>query len=72
MKALIEGRLAGAGLDVFDNEPHVPEEMFKLDNVVILPHVASGAVETRTDMANLVLGNLEAHFNGKPLLTQVV
>ncbi|CAO2813335.1 unnamed protein product [Amaranthus hypochondriacus] len=72
VKALIEGRLAGAGLDVFDNEPHVPEEMFKLDNVVILPHVASGAVETRTDMANLVLGNLEAHFNGKPLLTQVV
>ncbi|XP_057526047.1 glyoxylate/hydroxypyruvate/pyruvate reductase 2KGR-like [Amaranthus tricolor] len=72
VKALIEGRLAGAGLDVFDNEPHVPKEMFKLDNVVILPHVASGTVETRTNMANLVLGNLEGHFNGKPLLTQVV
>ena len=72
VKALVEGRLGGAGLDVFEKEPHVPEEMFKLDNVVLLPHVASGTVETRTDMANLVLGNLEAHFNGKPLLTQVV
>ncbi|KAL2928477.1 Hydroxyphenylpyruvate reductase [Bienertia sinuspersici] len=70
VKALTEGRLGGAGLDVFENEPHAPEELFKLDNVVLLPHVASGTVETRTDMANLVLGNLEAHFNGKPLLTQ--
>ncbi|KNA21504.1 hypothetical protein SOVF_042510 [Spinacia oleracea] len=72
VKALVEGRVGGAGLDVFENEPHVPEEMFKLDNVVLLPHVASGTVETRTDMANVVLRNLEAHFNGKPLLTQVV
>uniref|UniRef100_A0A803LNE8 Hydroxyphenylpyruvate reductase n=3 Tax=Chenopodium quinoa TaxID=63459 RepID=A0A803LNE8_CHEQI len=72
VKALSDGRLGGAGLDVFANEPHVPEELFKLDNVVLLPHVASGTEETRTDMANLVLGNLEAHFNGKPLLTPVV
>ncbi|KAL8138603.1 hypothetical protein V2J09_004604 [Rumex salicifolius] len=70
--ALLEGRLGGAGLDVFEHEPHVPEELFDLDNVVLLPHVGSATVETRTAMADLVLGNLEAHFNGKPLLTPVV
>ncbi|KAL9244635.1 hypothetical protein vseg_018394 [Gypsophila vaccaria] len=72
VSALSEGRLGGAGLDVFENEPHVPEELFKLDNVVLLPHVGSGTEETRTEMANLVINNLEAHFSGKPLLTQVV
>ncbi|KAJ1685099.1 hypothetical protein LUZ63_016489 [Rhynchospora breviuscula] len=70
--ALVEGRLGGAGLDVFENEPHVPEELFALDNVVLVPHVASATIETRTAMADLVLGNLEAHFLKKPLLTPVV
>ncbi|KAL9995530.1 putative hydroxyphenylpyruvate reductase [Helianthus debilis subsp. tardiflorus] len=70
--ALVEGRIAGAGLDVFENEPHVPEELFGLDNVVLLPHVGSGTVETRNAMADLVIGNLEAHFSKKPLLTPVV
>ncbi|XP_076945357.1 hydroxyphenylpyruvate reductase-like isoform X1 [Bidens hawaiensis] len=72
VSALVEGRIAGAGLDVFENEPHVPEELFKLDNVVLLPHVGSGTVETRNEMADLVVGNLEAYFNKKPLLTPVV
>ncbi|KAJ1388775.1 hypothetical protein SESBI_38866 [Sesbania bispinosa] len=72
VSALLEGRLGGAGLDVFENEPHVPEELFGLENVVLLPHVGSGTVETRTAMADLVLGNLEAHFLGKPLLTPMV
>ncbi|RID54709.1 hypothetical protein BRARA_G02011 [Brassica rapa] len=72
VKALTEGRLGGAGLDVFEQEPHVPEELFGLENVVLLPHVASATVETRTAMADLVMGNLDAHFAGKPLLTRVV
>lgn len=72
VSALQEGRLGGAGLDVFEDEPAVPEELFGLENVVLLPHVGSATLETRTDMADLVLGNLEAHFLGKPLLTPLV
>ncbi|XP_068647262.1 glyoxylate/hydroxypyruvate/pyruvate reductase 2KGR [Aristolochia californica] len=72
VSALLDGRLGGAGLDVFEREPHVPEELFKLDNVVLLPHVGSGTWETRKAMADLVLGNLEAHVMKKPLLTPVV
>ncbi|KAL3735866.1 hypothetical protein ACJRO7_024915 [Eucalyptus globulus] len=72
VSALVEGRLGGAGLDVYEHEPEVPEELFGLENVVLLPHVGSGTVETRNAMADLVLGNLEAHFTNKPLLTPVV
>ncbi|KAF7135865.1 hypothetical protein RHSIM_Rhsim08G0223100 [Rhododendron simsii] len=72
VSALVEGRLGGAGLDVFENEPEVPEQLFGLDNVVLTPHVGSGTVETRKAMADIVIANLEAHFLNKPLLTPVV
>uniref|UniRef100_A0ACD5VC26 Uncharacterized protein n=1 Tax=Avena sativa TaxID=4498 RepID=A0ACD5VC26_AVESA len=72
VSALVEGRLGGAGLDVFEDEPNVPEALFTLDNVVLVPHVGSGTHETRKAMADLVLGNLEAHVLKKPLLTPVV
>ncbi|GLU22221.1 hypothetical protein SLE2022_383110 [Rubroshorea leprosula] len=72
VSALVEGRLGAAGLDVYEHEPEVPEKLFKLENVVLLPHVGSATVETRQAMADLVIGNLEAQFLKKPLLTPVV
>ncbi|KAH7857667.1 hypothetical protein Vadar_015212 [Vaccinium darrowii] len=72
VSALLERRLGGAGLDVFENEPEVPEELFGLENVVLLPHVGSDSVETCMAMADLVIRNLEAHFCNKPLLTPVI
>ncbi len=69
--ALSNGDIAGAGLDVFENEPHVPEALYTMDNVVLLPHIGTLTFETRTKMGQLVLENLRAHFNGKPLLTAV-
>ena len=71
IKALEEGSIAGAGLDVFVDEPKVPEAYLKLDNVVLQPHVGSGTVQTRTAMGQLVVDNLAAHFAGKVLLTEV-
>jgi lactate dehydrogenase-like 2-hydroxyacid dehydrogenase len=69
--ALGDGRLGAAGLDVFAKEPHVPEALLGLDNVVLQPHQGSASEETRAAMGRLVLENLEAHFAGRPLLTPV-
>ncbi len=71
LEALQQNRIAGAGLDVFADEPRVPEAFFALDNVVLQPHVASATHQTRAAMGQLVIDNLAAHFAGKPLLTPV-
>jgi lactate dehydrogenase-like 2-hydroxyacid dehydrogenase len=71
LDALQQGRIAGAGLDVFEKEPTVPEAFFTLDNVVLQPHVGSGTFATRQAMGQLVVDNLAAHFAGKALLTRV-
>ncbi len=68
IKALQEGKLGGAGLDVFADEPRVPPELRAMPNVVMFPHVGSATHETRKAMGDLVLANLEAHFAGKPLV----
>ncbi len=60
--ALEHGRLGGAGLDVYTHEPNVPERLLKLDNVVMLPHLASATHETRQAMADLVMANLTEFF----------
>lgn len=60
--ALVDKRIAGAGLDVFENEPQVPAELMALDNVVLLPHIASATRETRQAMADRVFDNLQGFF----------
>jgi len=69
--ALVGGRLAGAGLDVFADEPQVPESLLTMDNVVMLPHVASGTVETRAAMEELTLRNLDSFLQSGLLVTPV-
>ncbi len=71
IRALDGGVIAGAGLDVFENEPNVPQALIDRDNVVLSPHAASATLQTRKAMADLAFGNLQAHFAGKALLTPI-
>ncbi len=64
-KALREGKIAGAGLDVYENEPHVTPGLMKLENLVLLPHMGSATVEARTGMAQKATKNLLAGLSGK-------
>jgi glyoxylate reductase len=70
--ALEEGRIFAAGLDVFRDEPNVPERLRRLDNVVLTPHVGSGTVETRTAMARMVWEELARAADGRPPAHRVV
>ena len=72
MLALQEGRLGGAALDVFEDEPNVPAALQTMTNVVLTPHVASATDETRTAMGQLMMDNLAAFFAGEKLPTPVV
>jgi len=67
--ALSDGRLGYAGLDVFAEEPKVPDALIAMDQVVLQPHQGSGTVRTRRAMGDLVVDNLAAHFAGQPALT---
>jgi hydroxypyruvate reductase len=69
--ALEHGVIAGAGLDVFENEPQVPERLRALPHVVLSPHIGSATRQTRQAMADLAFGNLRAHFANQPPLTPV-
>jgi lactate dehydrogenase-like 2-hydroxyacid dehydrogenase len=71
-EALVAGQIAGAALDVFKKEPKVPERLLALENVVLLPHIASGTIETFAAMENLVLENLRSFFSCGRLLTPVI
>ena len=72
LRYLQEKRIAGAGLDVFVDEPRVPPEFFTLENCVLFPHVGSATQETRKAMGDLQIENLRLHFAGKPVRTRVV
>ena len=72
VRRLLAGQLGGVGLDVFEHEPRVPTELLTHPHAVLLPHVGSATVETRTAMGRLCLNNLQAHFSGQALLTPVV
>ncbi len=64
--ALKQKRIAGAALDVFENEPHVTDVLYRLDNVVLTPHVGTGTIDTRIAMAEEALANIRNFFQGTP------
>ncbi len=70
--ALRDGRLGGAALDVFDNEPNVDARLLDCPNLLLQPHQGSATAATRKAMGKLMFDNLAAHFAGRPLLTPVV
>jgi hydroxypyruvate reductase len=69
--ALQEGRIAGAGLDVYWDEPRVPAELLAMENVVLTPHMGSSTREVREERGRKLLANLRAHFAGEPVLNPV-
>ena len=70
--ALREGRIAGAGLDVYEDEPNVPQALIEMDSVVLLPHLASGTHETRQAMGDLVWSNIQGYYhNDRKVLTPI-
>lgn len=71
VRCLQRREIAGAGLDVFENEPCVPSELFELNNVVLSAHCAVFTEESMRDLYELVSGNLEAFFSNRPLLSPI-
>ncbi len=71
VQALEQGVIAGAGLDVFDDEPHIPPALLTLENVVLMPHIASATLETRQAMVGLMVDNLCSYAANGRLVTEV-
>lgn len=69
--ALETGAIAGAGIDVYENEPHVSDRLKALDNAVLTPHVAAASQSAQAAQQEVMFGNLQAFFAGKPLLSPV-
>ncbi|MES2844935.1 MAG: D-glycerate dehydrogenase [Pseudomonadota bacterium] len=69
--ALTAGQIAGAGLDVYEFEPKVPEALIRLENVTLLPHLGTAALEVREDMGLMAVTNLIAHIEGRALPNRV-
>ncbi|CAA7039154.1 unnamed protein product [Microthlaspi erraticum] len=71
VKCLVQGVIGGAGLDVFENEPEVPEELLGLDNVVLTPHAAVATPGSLNNVTEIALANLKAFFSNQPLVSPV-
>ncbi|CFR13166.1 MULTISPECIES: 2-hydroxyacid dehydrogenase [Yersinia] len=71
IQALQQQEIGGAGLDVFADEPNVPQVLIEMDNVVLLPHIASATKETRIQMSDIVFSNILAHFSGNKAPTAI-
>ncbi|MBA0563849.1 hypothetical protein Golob_008811 [Gossypium lobatum] len=69
VKFLVQGRVGGADLDVYEDEPHVPPELFAMDNIVLAPHAAVYSPESFEALQELVIGNLKALFSDQPLIS---
>jgi lactate dehydrogenase-like 2-hydroxyacid dehydrogenase len=72
VEALRQGTIAGAGLDVYEQEPKVSPALVTMENVVLLPHLGSATQETRVAMGMRALENLRLFFSGAPLRDRVV
>ena len=66
-EALEQGTIAGAALDVFENEPNVPERLLLAPNVILSPHIAFASTSARDAQEDMVLANLEAFYAGRPV-----
>ena len=71
VRCLREGVIGGAGLDVYEDEPHVPPELMTMDNVVLSDHRAVGTPESVSGLIDVVVGNLNAFFDGRPFVSPV-
>lgn len=71
VQCLLQGEIRGAALDVFEDEPHVPEELFALDNVVLSSHGAMTTPESFSALVSAIIGNLDAFFANQPLLSEM-
>ncbi|XP_039022695.1 glyoxylate/hydroxypyruvate reductase HPR3-like [Hibiscus syriacus] len=69
VKSLVQGRIGGASLDVYEDEPSVPQELFAMENVVLAPHASVYTPESSAALQELVIGNLKAFFSNEPLLS---
>ncbi|KAK9145129.1 hypothetical protein Sjap_005032 [Stephania japonica] len=72
VQCLVRGEIGGVGLDVMEDEPNVPKELYELDNVVLSPHKAVFTNESFSNVHEHILGMLEAYFSKKPLLSSVI
>ncbi|CAN8293977.1 unnamed protein product [Cochlearia groenlandica] len=71
VKCLVQGVIGGAGLDVFENEPEVPKELFGLDNVVLSPHAAMITPGSLSNVSEVAMANLKAFYSNQPLISPV-